>query len=190
MDTLDMPTASTLRSQPIRTGSTAKRRWLRFVCLTGAKSLTQWGKLNSDALFLMEVKDEGTHPKHIRTTGAEHPTPSDRLHARDLQLCSDPKLLLSSWTYPSYFISTTYSILLQKSLVCTVDSSCGAKGFARWARHSVVFLRWLEINSIGNDVIYGRHWFSPPLVVLDHRWLRWLLGLTLSLSKSMTLSVQ
>lgn len=118
MDTLDMTTASMSRSQPIRTGSTAKRRRLRFVCLTGTQSLTKRGKLNSGALFLMEVKDEGTHPKPIDLQGRSTP-PSDRLHAHDLHLCSDPKLLLSCWTYPLYFIITTswlYNILLQKSL--------------------------------------------------------------------------
>ncbi len=118
MDMLDMSTASMLQNQPIRTGSTAKRRWLRFACLTGTQSLTKRGKLNLGALFLMEVKDEGTYPKPIDLWGWSTP-PSNHLHAHDLQLYSDPKLLLSSWTYPSYFIITTswlYSILLQNLL--------------------------------------------------------------------------
>lgn len=94
-----MPTASILQNQPIRTGSTAKRRWLRFVCVTGTQSLTKRGKLNSGALFLMEVKDDSIHPKPIELQGRSTPPPSDRLHSHDLQLCSSPKLLLSSWTY-------------------------------------------------------------------------------------------
>ena len=37
MDALDIPKASMLQSQAIRTGSTAKRRWLRFVCWQAPK---------------------------------------------------------------------------------------------------------------------------------------------------------
>lgn len=49
----------------------------------------------------MEVKDEGMHPEPTDQQGQSTP-PSDHLHTHDLQLCSDPKLLLSFWTYPSY----------------------------------------------------------------------------------------
>lgn len=174
-----MTTASMLQSQPIRTGSTAKRRWLRFVCLTDTQSLTKRGKLNSGAWFLIEVKDEGSHPNPIDLWGGvPHP----------LIICMP--MISSSAVIQSYYfhlgpIHLTLLIPLlgyiafycknhrQSWLVLNVDSNSGARG-ARWARYSKVgdrgFFTWWGMMWFTDVTGAPRHWVCWNTDGLDDRW--------------------
>lgn len=65
-----------LQREPIRTGSTAKTRRLRFVCLSGTQSLIKRDMVNPDALFFNEAKVDGTCPKPPGPEGMSTPTPT------------------------------------------------------------------------------------------------------------------